>query len=78
MHFLSSGGSNCLVLAALFVLINQFKQEKTIDLFRTVKHMNSQRYNVKINIVSFILNLLTKQIITIMFHRNSMNFCTNV
>lgn len=39
----SGGGSNCSVFCALNILLEQFKNEQTVDVCRTVKKLKTQR-----------------------------------
>lgn len=43
------GGSNCLMVCALYVLIDQLTFENSVDIFNVVKYLNTQRWNTKIN-----------------------------
>lgn len=48
----SVGDSNCLLVCALYVLVDQLLFENSVDIFNVVKYLNTQRYNTKINYVS--------------------------
>ena len=50
----TGGGSNCLLMCGLFVLVDQINCENSVDIFNVVKYLNTQRWNTKINYVSLI------------------------
>ena len=47
------GDSNCLLVCALYVLVDQLMFENSVDIFNVVKYLNTQRCNTKINYVSY-------------------------
>lgn len=46
------GGSNCLLVCAMYVLADQLQYETSVDVFNVVKFLHTQRFNAKINYVS--------------------------
>jgi len=49
-----TGGSNCILMCALYVLVDQMMFENCLDIFNVVKFMHTQRLNAKLSYVSLV------------------------
>lgn len=47
-----TGSSNCILMCALYVLVDQLMFENCVDIFNVVKFLNTQRFNAKLNYVN--------------------------